>query len=129
MSTVADYKQGEPAPLPGVGESIHDLVIADIDKEYPHAWTAQRVALDLEERKKFGLKKYGTVLQAHNGRNAIRDALDEIEDCLVYIKQALTEAPEHEREGLKLTYARALQVAMNLQVHNRYGSDNGNDAD
>jgi hypothetical protein len=65
---------GEPDPLHNDGPSMHDLVIQD-----------------MEARKEFGLKKYGTILQAHNGRNALKDAYEEILDLAVYLRQALEE--------------------------------------
>lgn len=64
----------EPAPIPNGGASMHDLVI-----------------LDMEARKAFGLQKYGTVLQAHNGRDALLDAYQEVLDLTVYLKQELQE--------------------------------------
>lgn len=100
MSDVADYTiqpQPEPSDTPG----MHDLVIADITQ----AWAATPslvgsdeekgilgVIEELEARKEFGLNKYGTLLQANNGRNAVRDALDEALDLAVYVKQIVTEA-------------------------------------
>lgn len=74
MSEVADYSRGEPPPRPGGGPSIHDLVIEE-----------------LTDRKKFGLRKYGTPLQAWNGRRASRDALDEVLDLAVYLRQMIQE--------------------------------------
>jgi hypothetical protein len=65
---------GEPAPQHNDGPSMHDLVIAD-----------------MQSRKEFGLQKYGTILQAHNGRNALRDAYEEVLDLAVYLRQKLEE--------------------------------------
>lgn len=65
---------GEPAPEPNNGESIHDLVIQDI-----------------LSRKQMGLEKYGTILQANNGRNALKDAYEEVLDLACYLKQKLKE--------------------------------------
>lgn len=64
----------EPDPIPNDSPSMHDLV-----------------AEDLRKRKEFGLKKYGTPLQAWNGRDALLDAYDEILDLAVYIKQCIEE--------------------------------------
>lgn len=83
MSDVADYSVGEPPPKPGGGPSIHDLVIQE-----------------LASRKNFGLRKYGTLLQAWNGRRPARDALDEILDLAVYIRQLI-----QEEDGLMLSVA------------------------
>lgn len=65
---------GEPAPVKNNKPSIHDLVIKD-----------------MHSRKEMGLKKYGTVLQAGNGRNALKDAYEEVLDLAMYLKQKLEE--------------------------------------
>lgn len=79
--------ENEPAPKAGVG-CIQDLValsFGDLD--------ATRVAIvaDIQARKELGLKKYGTVLQAFNGRNAMMDAYQEALDLVMYLRQALEE--------------------------------------
>jgi len=70
----ANYSVPEPAPLNGDRQSIHDLVVADI-----------------EDRKQFGLEKYGTTLQAGNGRRGLVDAYAEILDLACYIRQYIEE--------------------------------------
>ena len=52
--------------------SVHDLVAADI-----------------AERKAFGLEKYGTVLQAGNGRDHLVDAYQEALDLCCYLRAAI----------------------------------------
>jgi hypothetical protein len=37
------------------------------------------------------VRRYGTKLQAGNGRNALQDAYDECLDMAVYLKQAIVE--------------------------------------
>lgn len=49
------------------------------------------VIKDMEARKGFGLEKYGTILQAHNGRNPLKDAYEEVLDLAVYLRQRLYE--------------------------------------
>ena len=61
---------GEPAPTP----TMHDLVITD-----------------MASRKQFGLAKYGTPLQAGNGRDPLKDAYEEALDLTVYLRQELEE--------------------------------------
>jgi hypothetical protein len=68
---------GEPPPIPNNKPSIHDLVIED-----------------MHSRKEMGLKKYGTILQADNGRNALKDAYEEVLDLAMYLKQKLEEERE-----------------------------------
>jgi hypothetical protein len=46
---------------------------------------------DLEERERVGVQRYGTPLQAGNGRDALRDAYEEALDLACYLKQAIVE--------------------------------------
>ncbi len=74
-----ELNQGElntPEPNPVLNEStpIWDLVI-----------------LDMKARDNEGRKKYGTPLQAHNGRRPLVDAYQETLDLAVYIRQELEE--------------------------------------
>lgn len=65
---------GQPAPIPNDKPAIADLVIADMQK-----------------RKEFGIAKYGTPLQAGNGRDALKDAYEEALDLVQYLRQAIEE--------------------------------------
>jgi hypothetical protein len=65
---------GQPVPVKTDGPSMHDLVVED-----------------MRARKEFGVRKYGTLLQAHNGRDALRDAYDEVLDLIVYLRQVIEE--------------------------------------
>jgi len=49
------------------------------------------VRADLEERERIGVQRYGTVLQAHNGRDALVDAYQEVLDLACYVRQELVE--------------------------------------
>lgn len=49
------------------------------------------VRLDLLEREQVGIERYGTSLQAHNGRDALRDAYEEALDLACYLRQAIEE--------------------------------------
>jgi len=53
-----------------------------------------QVIADIRERRELGIKRYGTALQPHNGRDALRDAYEEAIDLAMYLKQAIVE-----REG------------------------------
>lgn len=46
---------------------------------------------DLTERERAGLQRYGTPLQAFNGRDALRDAYEEALDLACYLRQAIAE--------------------------------------
>lgn len=67
----------QPAPKPNDGDSMHDLVSAD-----------------MAQRKKFGLEKYGTILQAGNLRNAILDSYEESLDQIVYLRAYIEETKD-----------------------------------
>lgn len=64
----------EPAPIPNDRPCIQDLVIKD-----------------LETRKQVGLERYGTYLQAGNGRDALVDLYQELIDATQYIRQEIEE--------------------------------------
>lgn len=61
-------------PVPNDGPAIQDLVVADI-----------------EVRKQIGIRRYGSVLQANNGRDAILDAYQEAMDLTIYLRQLIEE--------------------------------------
>jgi hypothetical protein len=61
-------------PVPNGSPDIQSMVIADIEK-----------------RRELGISRYGTALQAHNGRDALLDLYEELMDALVYLKQLLVE--------------------------------------
>jgi hypothetical protein len=74
MSNREDVNNPEPDPIKNDGPAIWDLVIADMK------------ARDVD-----GTRKYGTPLQAHNGRDALIDAYQEALDLCVYMRQAIEE--------------------------------------
>jgi hypothetical protein len=49
------------------------------------------VIADMHERDQVGRERYGTPLQAHNGRDALVDAYQEALDLVVYLRQAIEE--------------------------------------
>jgi hypothetical protein len=66
--------QHQPMPAKTGGVAIQDLVITDI-----------------ADRKAVGLERYGTLLQAHNGRDALMDAYQEALDLAIYLRQVIAE--------------------------------------
>lgn len=64
----------QPAPVPNLSPIIWDLVIED-----------------MQERDRVGRERYGTPLQAHNGRDPLIDAYQEALDLVVYLRQAIEE--------------------------------------
>lgn len=69
----------QPRPTPNQDPAIADLVIADI-----------------AERRRIGTERYGTPLQAHNGRAAFIDLYQELLDAVQYARQIIEETPESE---------------------------------
>lgn len=77
-------RDGDTEPMP-IGNDLpvmHDLVTAD-----------------LQDRLAIGIKRYGQPLQPFNGRNAAKDAYDEVLDLAVYLRQLLYER-DAARDGL-----------------------------
>ena len=64
----------EPPPRPGDGKPVWDLVIQD-----------------MRDRDQVGRERYGMPLQAHNGRDALVDAYQEVLDAAVYLRQEIEE--------------------------------------
>lgn len=73
----------QPMPTPNGSPSVQGMVIAD-----------------LETRLQVGIARYGTPLQPHNGRDALRDAYEEALDLTCYLRQAIEERdnPKTEKE-------------------------------
>lgn len=80
----------QPAPVKNTSPAIQDLVIMDVTALLSHTVCDQIIA-DIEARKVIGMERYGTLLQAHNGRDAKRDAYEEALDLVQYLRQALEE--------------------------------------
>lgn len=69
-------REGDSQPMPVVNDYL------DIQS---------RVIADIQDRRKLGIKRYGTALQPHNGRDMLRDAYEEALDLAVYLKGVLVE--------------------------------------
>lgn len=77
-----NLSQYEPDPIPNDNEpSIHDLVIQD-----------------MKDRKAMGLAKYGTILQASNGRDPLLDAYQEALDLACYLRQQIEKKQKNQSE-------------------------------
>jgi len=64
----------QPLPVRNASTDIQTLVIRDI-----------------ELRREVGISRYGTALQAHNGRDALWDAYEEALDLACYLRQMIEE--------------------------------------
>lgn len=99
MADAPDYVNGEPPPVHNFNPSVHDLLVNDVkhrtlgfSRPCPDYILGQMVDL-FRERKAYGLNKYGTPLQAENGRDFVKDGIDEAIDLLAYVRQGLEENP------------------------------------
>jgi len=102
----------QPPPEPGKGDLWQD-VMADalrlIDHHIKYA-----ILADMERRRRVGIERYGTPLQAHNGREALVDAYEESLDLDVYLRQAFTENPT---PALGELYTRSLRLTADLRCY------------
>jgi hypothetical protein len=65
---------------------------APVSNRFPAVWDL--VMSEFMERDALGLRRYGVRLQPHNGRDMLRDALEEAMDLVVYLRGAI-----YERDG------------------------------
>ena len=99
MSDVRDPHTDQVAPIPNDREGVHDVLIREVTEAVGDEVDdiTQDLIDELLARKELGLSKYGTLLQPFNGRDFLRDILDEAIDGLAYVRGALQEA--HERKA------------------------------
>lgn len=87
-----DRPGDQPLPVPNDGPSMHDLVCADLWRGGAAGKLEDAVMADLQARKQLGLERYGSLLQAGNGRDAMLDLYEELQDAAVYARQMQEEA-------------------------------------
>ena len=66
----------------------------EIKQPTPHGTgpaIAELVQKDIDDRMEKGLQTYGEKLRAHNGRDPLVDAYEEVLDLAVYLRQELYE--------------------------------------
>lgn len=120
MADTPDYVNGEPKPVHNFNPSIHDLLVNDAQHMVlGFMWNAglddftRNKMIDLfRERKAYGFRKYGTILQAENGRDFFKDAIEETIDQLAYLRQGLSENPQN--KNLLEAYRLAVAVLREL---------------
>ena len=99
----------QPPPVASDSPRILDLVLADVPD--------RRLRADLQARAEVGRERYGVYLQAHNGRDALRDAYEEACDLVMYLRQAIAEDDEDPRPRRAL--ATAARLACDLRSMQR----------
>ena len=84
----------QPLPSPNDGPSMHELVCEDLWRGGAAGKLEDAVIADMKARKRLGLERYGSLLQADNGRDALKDLYDELADAAVYARQVMVERYE-----------------------------------
>lgn len=112
----------QPPPVPTTGPAIWDLVLEDLGAlDGGISDVVDLVKADARARDATGLRRYGTRLQAHNGRDALRDAYEEQLDGTVYLRQAVEEHPANEALRALYLSARALCFRLRAALYERDG--------
>jgi hypothetical protein len=83
--------QPEPPPTPGTGDLWLDVIERTTDPVLRELYVARRAQ---------GLARYGVPLQRDNGRDHLRDAVQEAVDLVVYLEAAEQRELQAEAEGL-----------------------------
>lgn len=84
----------QPPPAPNGTRPVWEAIVADL---MPHASSpaAQAMLTDMRARDRIGRQRYGTPLQAHNGRDALWDLYAEQMDAVAYAWQNIEENPDN----------------------------------
>lgn len=99
----------QPRPVESNHPASWDTVIRDLEKGYSGP-AIDVVFADIVNRDLTGLRKYGTRLKPHNGRDSLLDAYEEALDLTVYLKNAHSEgAPVY------MLYREALRMAISIR--------------
>jgi len=92
-----------------VDADIFDLVKKDLSTEL-----LILLGGEFDKRNRLGWAVHGKPLIAHDGRNSLRDALDEMLDLTVYLRKAMVE--QDKRDWIERLYLRAIQAAAVLKA-------------
>ena len=88
MTQPPPKKTDTPAVWPMIAEDVR------AGKYETHPWWAEALAREMEKRNEFGIQKYGQPVLVDNGRDPLRDALDEALDLCVYTRQQYEQTPK-----------------------------------
>jgi hypothetical protein len=77
----------EPSPK-NAGEPVTPALVAWIQTQGLDEQTKREVIAGIEERSAFGAEKYGQVLMSLDGRDSVKDAVQELIDALQYLQAA-----------------------------------------
>ena len=82
-----------------------------------------KVITDMHDRREVGIERYGTPLQAYNGRVSIVDAYQEILDLAVYIRQHIAEEGSIEDLITERDMADAYYKALEAHLRGAHGCE------
>jgi shikimate 5-dehydrogenase len=100
----------QPAPVQG------EALVSTAAESAAHAYCEPTLARAVVERARIGLERYGRPLETFNGRDALRDAREEVVDGFQYVTQLLMETDadrrniEHARRFLAHAWRRLERV-------------------
>lgn len=103
-------------PPVGNGSIVLDAVLAQIDRFPNHFGGTLALREDLIARALMGEKKYGTKLRVFNGRSAIVDLYQELQDALMYSMQGRIEGDKTAGNLVELLLRLASDVAAELDA-------------
>jgi hypothetical protein len=94
---------------------VQDVVISRLIDYGEHTTRGRQnlvglVIEDVKQRTLVGIERYGTPLQPWNGRDALRDAYEEVLDLLNYLEQLRLEGV-----GTALMFSSARSIALELR--------------
>ena len=104
--------QYEPEPVDSDNPVVWKLVIQDYRELVPENLFQEEIIKLMNERNQFGIEKHGMPLRTFNGRNPLRDSVQEILDAIVYTKQAIEEGYDLD-DNLKDVY---ISLMKNLEI-------------
>jgi hypothetical protein len=84
MSEIFDPEAGQPLPI----TTKNSVDVATLVAQHLAAIGQSNIAQNVEARIALGERKYGSRLKSFNGRDVIKDLMDELLDSLNYAKQA-----------------------------------------
>jgi hypothetical protein len=86
MSEVRDPSTDQQPPQPG-RELVHQAILDELGQYNLDDAEIYAIGQGVKARLALGIRKYGTPLQSHNGRDAAQDAWEEAIDLLAYLYQ------------------------------------------
>jgi hypothetical protein len=101
----------QPPPVATGGGGVWQMVADDAAERFADRADLPAILADMAARDALGRQRYGTPLQAHNGRDALADAYQEALDLAVYLRQHLAEGHAWPAER-----RRAYDAALDLAV-------------